>query len=69
MVLETTQQKVERMFSLDTRQRIDKAGLTVVDKADFQVVMDGYNSLADANRDLRVEFAKLRKQLNGRDKS
>lgn len=68
-MLETTQQKVERMFSLETRQRIDKAGLTVVDKADFQLVMDGYNSLADVNRDLRVELAKLRKQLNGRDKS
>lgn len=62
-MLETTRQKVERLFTPETRKRIDQAGLVVVNKEDFQVVMDGYNNFANEIRDLRIELAKLRRQL------
>jgi hypothetical protein len=41
-MLETTRDKVNRIFSAETRAKIENAGLMVVDKADFEMVMAGY---------------------------
>lgn len=68
-MLETTRQKVERMFAPETRERIERAGLMVVDKADFQMVMDGYNHSVNEIRGLRIEITRLKKQLSQRNKA
>lgn len=58
-MLETTRDKVNRLFTPQTRQKLDAEGLMVIDKEDFQVVMDTYNQLKADNRVLHAQVKQL----------
>lgn len=66
-MLETTKEKVTRMFSAEALAKFDKAGLTIVDKQDFQVVMDGYDTLANENRTLRLQVKQMTARLSKKE--
>lgn len=59
--LETTRDKVNRLFKQETLARMEREGLMVVDKADFQIVMDRYfevNALRKKVRELEAKVGK-----------
>ena len=69
----TTRQKVERLFKPAALQRIEQAGLMLIDKDDFASLMQVYeeyqmanNGLRDEVKRLEVEVVRLRGQMQGR---
>ena len=71
--LMTTRQKVERLFKPAALQRIEQAGLMLIDKDDFASLMQVYeeyktlnNNLRDEIKSLQVEVGRLREHVQGR---
>ena len=69
----TTRQKVERLFKPAALQRIEQAGLMLIDKDDFASLMHVYeeykavnSGLREENRRLHAEVSRLREHLQGR---
>ena len=71
--LATTRQKMERLFRPEALERIEQAGLMLIDKDDFASVMQVYeeykaanDGLREENRRLHAEVSRLREHLQGR---
>ena len=69
----TTRQKVERLFKPEALQRIEQAGLMLIDKDDFASLMHVYeeykttnSGLRDEVKTLQAEIARLRGHIQGR---
>ena len=69
----TTRQKEERLFKPEALQRMEQAGLMLIDKDDFASLMHVYeeykaanDGLRDQNKSLQAEIARLRAQMQGR---
>ena len=62
--LATTHQKVERVFKPEALQRIEQAGLMLIDKDDCASLMQVYEEYQVANSGLRSEVQRLQAELS-----
>lgn len=66
-MLETTKQKVARMFKRETLERLDKAGLMVVDKQDFEATITAYNEMRTNEKALKARIRQMEAQLKRKE--
>ncbi len=59
----TTRQKVERLFTPAELQRMEQAGLMLIDKDDFASLMHVYEEYKAANDGLRDEVKRLKAEV------